>query len=489
MPERILCTCKVRKNDLFRIENWKKKAVNRNKKLIALKKLLLETRASRDNWKSKYKDSQLLCQEYERELSDLRKYRIPTQSVRNHSYDLFTMRLSLELKECGQLSLRSCLAVLAVVFKTFCLNLKLPCINTIRNWENKKGYYNLTTPCTNEDDYVMIVDESYCIGGQTLLLLLGINLSTYDFTKSLCFGDIELLGLSVAPSWNGETISKEIQQIEEERCYQISYCCSDGGGNLRKAFRLEGLEKVADCTHYFSKIIEKQYKTDECFQGFVKQCALLNRQNYMGKDTGICPPKLKGKSRFLNLYTLAQWGKTNLKLLNHLSVCQRNEQEQRIYDKLFWLNSYKDFIKTLNLLVNKLKTIFKILKTRGLTAQTVNKVKKIVASKQVPEFFRNGIEQYLAQHQKLIEVHKHLICCSDIIESHFGKFKNQQKKNPDKGITINCLTIANYSKKMESPELAKAMEKVKIVDLEQWKNDNSLNTFIAKKREIYKNVG
>lgn len=489
MSERIECKCNLAKNQLSRIANWKNKAVNRKKQTIGLKKQLAETRQSRDSWKSKYMESRLQCHSYKKELADLKKYKIPTQSVRNHSYDLFTMSLCLDLKESGRLSLRSCLAVLEVIFRTFGLDLKLPCINTIRNWENKKGYYNLTLPCNNQDDYALIVDESYYIGGQTLLLLLGVNLATYSFKESLCFEDIELLGLSIGASWNGEGISKEIEKIQKDCSYQLSYCCSDGGGNLAKAFRLKGLEKVADCTHYFSKIIEKEYKTDAHFQGFVKECALLNRQNYMGKDTGICPPKLRGTSRFLNLYDLAKWGKINLKLLKSLSVCQRTEQQERIYSKLLWLNNYKDLIKTLNLLVNKLKVIFKTLKTKGLTEQTADKVKQIVASKQVPEFFKKGIEEYIEQHQDLILAHKQLICCSDIIESQFGKFKNQQKKNPDKGITINCLTIANYGKTMKPPQLAKAMEKIKIIDLEKWKHDNNLQTFVAKKREIYKNVG
>jgi len=489
MSERIECNCNIAKILLFRIANWKNKAVNRNKTITALKKQLDETRESRDSWKSKYKQSQLQCQAYKKELSDSNKYKIPTQSVRNHSYDLFTMSLCLDLKESGQLSLRSCLAVLGVIFRTFSLDLKLPCINTIRNWENKKGYYNLTLPCMNQDDYALIVDESYCIGGQTLLLLLGVNLSTYSFKESLCFEDMELLSLSVGPSWNGEGISKEIEKVQENHSYQLSYCCSDGGGNLSKAFRLKGLEKVSDCTHYFSKIIENEYKKDVHFQSFVKECALLNRQNYMGKDTGICPPKLKGTSRFLNLYPLAKWGKMNLKLLKNLSVCQRTEQQERIYNKLLWLNNYKDLIKTLNLLVNKLKVIFKLLKTNGLTEKTAEKVKQLVSSKQIPEFFKKGIEKYLEQHQELILTHKQLICCSDIIESQFGKFKNQQKKNPDKGITINCLTIANYGKKMKPPQLAKAMENVRIIDLEKWKHDNNLQTFVAKKREIYKKLG
>ena len=123
MTERIECTCKLSQKVINGIKNWKEKAVNRNKKIIALEKQLRETRDSRDAWKAKYKQSQLLCKEYKRALSKSKQYEVTVQSVKNHSYDLFMMSLSLDLKQAGQLSLRSCLSVLEVIVKTFNLDL------------------------------------------------------------------------------------------------------------------------------------------------------------------------------------------------------------------------------------------------------------------------------------------------------------------------------------------------------------------------------
>ena len=42
---------------------------------------------------------------------------------------------------------------------------------------------------------------------------------------------------------------------------------------------------------------------------------------------------------------------------------------------------------------------------------------------------------------------------------------------------------------MEKEELRKAIEQIQIVDLEKWKDDNHLETFVARKKKLYKSVG
>lgn len=487
MTEGII-TINIQKKILLRLEKWKEKAIARGKKVNKLKKQLLELRESRDKWKEKFKAERLKSERYKKSIEENKTSEIVKEPVKNHSYDLFTISLCLSLKEAGELSLRSCISVLKIIVEVLGVPLKIPCINSIRNWELKKGLYNLENVCKTGDEYALIIDESYCIGQQTLLLLLGVNLSSYEFEKGINFSNAEVLGLAVQPSWKGEEIALEIEQIQN-RSYTIAYCCSDGGGNIAKALRIKDIERVPDCTHYLSKIIEKEYKNAEIFKSFTSQCALINRQNYMGKDTGICPPKLKGKSRFLNLYTLAKWGLKNLTLVQKLASSTCTNLQQRIYDKLKWLNGYQSLIETLNILVKKIEAISKIIKQKGLSKATIAKVKKMIKEKDTPLFFKQGVATYLEEAGQLLSKQEKLICCSDIIESHFGKFKNQQKKNPDKGITINCLRIANYGKPMEKEELSKAMQQIKIVDLEKWKDDNNLETFVARKKKLYKSVG
>ena len=442
-----------------RLLSWKDKAVSRNHQINSLKKRLAETQESRDNWKSKYKSEQILRKHSEAMLKNNNLINEYSESVKYHHYDLFLINLCLQIKQAGNLSLRSCQAVLLVIMNIFGLPFKVPCINTIRNWEHKQGYYRLALQDDGESEYVLIIDESYFIGQQTLLLILGVNLSEYEFGHSIGFQDVDLLGLAAGPAWTGERIGVEIQKIVD-RNYQISYCCSDGANNISKALTICDLKRVPDCTHYLSKVVEREYKNTEIYKSFIEKYALTNRQNYMSKDSEICPPKLKGNSRFLNLYSFSNWAKQNLNLVGQLANLQRTEKQERIYGKLKWLLDYKDFINQLSKIGALMKIIFEELKANGISQSSIKKVQKIIRDKSIPRFFSKGVEQYLGLASIHLKENEEMICCSDIIESHFGKFKNKQRQNPEKSITIDCLTIANYGKPMNKQELKQAMEKV-----------------------------
>ena len=67
------------------------------------------------------------------------------------------------------------------------------------------------------------------------------------------------------------------------------------------------------------------------------------------------------------------------------------------------------------------------------------------------------------------------MCCSDIIESTFGKYKN-------KGVKIiidDVLKIAAYSKKSSLGEVARAMQEIKIEDTLEWKQNNTTISKLA----------
>jgi len=275
-----------------RLISWKEKAVYRNQKIYSLQKQLKETQQSRDRWKSKYNNEKKLCQDYQSSVKQNMGFVNKTEKVKNHHYDLFTINLCLQIKQAGNLSLRSCQAVLLVIMNLFSLPSKVPCINTIRNWEFKQGYYRLVQQSDGRTEYALIVDESYFIGQQSMLLLLGINLSDYNFDSALCFQDIELLGLGIGPAWTGDRIEKEIHKIQQRNYKVVDY-------------------------------------------------ALTNRKNYMSKDSEICPPKLKGNSRFLNLYNFSKWAKQNLTFVLALSKLDRSNKQDRIYTKLKWLVGYQ----------------------------------------------------------------------------------------------------------------------------------------------------
>ena len=166
-----------------------------------------------------------------------------------------------------------------------------------------------------------------------------------------------------------------------------------------------------------------------------------------------------------------------------------DEQEKQVYSKLKWLKQYQPLIEQLVLLSQVMKDCFKLLKQQGLSVATQLQIKKMLDQEQLPAFFDQGVRKYLEKNLTLLRHYDRLLCCSDIIESFFGKYKSQQQFNPATGITASCLRIANYGKTIDEASMIKMLEQVRIVDLLDWQKKNLLQTVRAKKRILYKKCG
>lgn len=476
---------KITKKEKFQLSNWKNKAQARGREFRAAKKRIKELEDSRNFYKKKWKaerEKRISC---ERTLKASKRV---NESVKNHSYDLQTIFLCLALKMSSVISLRSCRLTLITFYMHFRITQKVPCINTLRTWEQKIGYYGLHEKGNEVDDYMLIIDESFNIGQQSMLLVLAVNLSNYKFGKSLAHQDVKVVSMNIKPSWKAGDIAKVVEEVEKKN-YRVKYVCSDGGNNIVKAFETGKIKRVYDCTHALCLLLKKRYIDDASFTSFQKKYTLLNRQNYMGQDRIICPQKLKGKCRFLNIYPIAEWAEKHFAYLQQLENKKRNEAEQRIYTKLSWLRNYKELIIELVQVSAVLKVVFDILKKEGLDDERVKLVTKEVETMACPTFLREGILAYLEQNNMKIEGCSRLICCSDVIESFFGKFKYNQKRNPEKGVTIGCLDLVNYGQKIDKSTIKKAMEETKMIDLELWRDKNKLESFNNKRRKLFKKLG
>jgi len=204
----------------------------------------------------------------------------------------------------------------------------------------------------------------------------------------------------------------------------------------------------------------------------------------LGKNALIMPPTQRAKGRFLNLQPLSSWAYKMLVLLEQENSKLSKEQKE----KLDWLKEYRTLIVQINEECKTMNTIFKILKKRGLSEATYEACEAILKQSN-SSFFKEGISQYLVRNLAILPDIKTLICCSDIIESYFGKYKNQLEKSGNKLITDSCLAIANFNQNFSEEEILKAMEEVKIVDLKNWREENLPSSLLQKKRALLKSMG
>lgn len=469
-----------------KLQKWQEKAKSRSKMIQKLKRANHLLRESRDNWKAKYQAEKARHKKTQKELSA----RAPATATgpnsirpRGHRYNLWQILFSLKLRQSGNCSLRGCSAIFSTLSEEIGLSGPIPSHTNIRNWEMKLGYSRIEHQSYGSDPWVLIPDESMCLGQECILLLLGVRLSQYQLGKALSFEDVRVLSISIAKSWKSEQIDQVIEDLKAKGL-KIAYAVSDGGLNLVKSLKTKQIPRVADCTHAFSNWVENRYKKQELFEQYSKQCARFKQKIAMSKYAQYMPPMQRSKARFLNLGTLAKWGTQMLKLLDQEQIAPQNELAQ----KLKWIIPYKDLIEELSQVTRTIDEVCCILKNQGLSLKTKIKCNQVLEKLNPPEGLKQAISNYLTENLNKFTHRKKLICSSDIIESFFGKFKNKFNSSPACGLTPSVLTLALYPQKFSQKEILTAFESTKIKDIEKWREDN-LKINLAKKRKIaFKNV-
>jgi len=83
--------------------------------------------------------------------------------------------------------------------------------------------------------------------------------------------------------------------------------------------------------------------------------------------------------------------------------------------------------------------------------------------------FEQGIQTYFDRLHERKVAHQ-VWCCSDIIESAFGKFKYKMNPNHGQKMTKFIFTLANFGTQCSKQEVLDALQKVKLKDIQSSKN-------------------
>lgn len=469
------------KNEAVKVAKWKEKAKRYRVERDAGTKRIKELTTSRDHWKSKYKmiQKERLATQQNHQVQPVAKHTKPAR----HRYSVALISLTLLLRQ-AHCSLRGCREVLRAMSLYLGLELTIPSMSSIRHWEKKLGHWRLHRSSCPQERWAIILDESVGVGQQKLLVVLGVPLRAYEFGRALLLEEVQVLSVRVSASWTGEAISEELTQLQT-RGYTISYAVSDGGTNLGKALRVSQITQIQDCTHALGKLLEKQYKDDAQFQAFSKACSLFKRQTLLGEASLVMPPAQRAKGRFLNLESLCEWAYKLLCLLRE----KPEMLSESIREKIAWLLPYQAMLVQMQTQCLTMNALLKVLKNQGLSKQSAQQCRLILQQSTANDFFKQGAEAYLRENLSRLSEDTCRLCCSDSIESLFGKYKNQLRQAPGQVITDACLTIANLTAKPQHEEIKQAMERTKMVDLQQWKKENLPKSLLQKRRELFKSVG
>lgn len=350
-------------------------------------------------------------------------------------------------------------------------------------WVKKIGYTKLNSPKEKADDWILIMDESIGIGQEKVLVVLGIRRSLIDFSRPLKLQDMEPILVKSRESWTSQDVSKELRIIKE-KLGNVIYAVTDAGNALKAGLREAGVNWVYDITHAIASFLDKIYRNDETFKSFTHNAGQMRFKCCCSKQAHLIPPNQRSKSRFLNLDILNDWAIKALEAYNNNELTE----EERLY--INWIKEIESFILELNTLMSIIQEISIILKNEGLSKKSILKciacLKKCKKGKL--KKFKNYMLEYLKENSKYISKYKEkLLCCSDIIETTFGKYKNELSKNPMSGITDLVLIIPAFTATLTVESVNSAIDNCTVNDLKKWKKENLCNSLLAKRKTTFKN--
>lgn len=391
---------------------------------------------------------------------------------------------------CG---LRSVVKLLEIIDETFggIFQGELPSHTEISNWAQKNGLATYTDSGKKFSgiEYCEIIDESITVGKQKLLLTLAAP--SIPEGHSLRHEDVEVLGIAVAPSWNGDAVKKQLENCSRKAGHAPEYIVSDNGVNLSKGIREAGITHHRDISHSIGLILEGAYKGQADFEEFTSKLSSIRLKYHLTETAFLLPPKQRTIARFMNLFDWVQWATDILRAYPTL--------EDKQQETFAFVVENKRLIDELTSVMECVKTIEHRCKQEGISRETAKRC-AMAACKLITG--RNASRRTISigskiglfligEAEKIVGKNKAHIISSDIIESTFGWFKTRKPCNKLCGVTASVLNITTIGKLSTKEGRANFdfkgnAESVRLVDVKEWKELNLLDNWAVNRMKVLK---
>lgn len=406
----------------------------------------------------------------ESENAGLRARLRPTK-IEQHRYPAELIALAVFIVVQAGGSLRCAAAAVGFTANLLGWSYGCPSHTTVRDWVLRCGYQALLDTRRLSGRYAVIIDESIQVGKEKLLLMLGVKLHPdTNYCAPLRGQDVAVLGLEVQSSWDGESIHQFIiRNLGLRPGVEAAYFISDRGTSILAAIRRLDTIWISDCTHVMMNIIKELFSHDQALSKLRSRIGRLRQQLTLATWNGLLPASLRDKDRFLRVFTIVDWAQRMDRYWSKLPADGRRH--------IAFYRRAGDLLRRLSQVRDLVSIAADILKTAGLSDQSHQRWtdasrayqnKQTVMTHKARKFIKR-MDQYFDQHQELFRGHDQLLCCSDIVESTFGRYKN---KGGMKAISADVLSIALYNRRVSIQFVLDALKNVSCQQLHQWQERN-----------------
>jgi hypothetical protein len=367
----------------------------------------------------------------------------------------------------------------------------LPHFTTGIGWALRVGLHCLQQAQRRLDEkWVCIADFTIQTGSKKALIVLRVPVSAFSKGQALTLKQVEVIGLSLGETWNGELVKTYLVALFE-RCGWPSHVVSDCGSDIKKGIvdTLLGAPNracwISDVSHFVANALKHYYAKLSLFQQLQTLCMRIRSRLQQTKFAFLLPPKARAKGRFLSVSRQAEWG---LRTLAYLDEKEREPSPEAatLAHALRGLKPFKLFLMTFVRNTQCLNEVMKIVKTQGLSAESIHACQDRLSDLPARSSMRKEVSHYLQQYLPTVESSDSpLLGSSDVIESLIGKAKQRLDANGRSELNKSILLLPCMCGELTQDLVAEALTTVRVQDVTTWVSETVGETMQSvRRREI-----
>jgi hypothetical protein len=308
--------------------------------------------------------------------------------------------------------------------------------------------------------------------------------------KALTLKQVEVIGLSLGETWNGERVNTVLLALFE-RCGWPSHIVSDCGSDIKKGIVDTLLEApnraswISDVSHFVANALKHYYAKLSLFQHFQSLCTRIRHRLQQTRFAFLLPPKARAKGRFLSVSRQVEWGLQTLAYLE-MKERERSPEATALALALRGLKPFKMFLTTFVRNTTCLNEVMKIVKTQGLSTASMQACQERLSALPTRSPIRKEVSDYLQHYLPVVEFSgSPLLGSSDVIESLIGKAKQRLEANGRSELNKSILLIPCMCGELTQDLVAEALATVRVQDVTTWVSENVGETMQSKRRREF----
>ncbi len=411
----------------------------------------------------------------------------------HHAYPLACVEWFLCLVLSAAASLRCAARAIEASVNVCGLSFVCPVWSTGRLWLLRLGYYKLTRPKVQADDWVWIVDYTIQYGPEKCLVILGLRLCDLPAERSLGHAEVEPIALVPVQQSNGKLVYQQLDQAIA-RTGVPREIISDHGTDLKTGIQTfcqahPETSPIYDIKHKTATVLKHELAHDADWLRFSDWANQTGRRVQQTALVALAPPHPKTKARYLNLAELVRWGQTLLALLDQPQSQQPCAfDREQVQAKLGWLKEFRSQLAEWAELFELLTAVESFVRQHGLYAGAWLELQTQLrggAQSERTRRVRRELLSFVAEEEAKARPNERLLGSSEVIESVLGKMKRLEQDQAKSGFTGLILGLSAMVATTTQEVIQQALETVSTKQVLAWCQKTLAQSVQAKRREVF----